>query len=159
MVALVMPCAERSLLKTVQEQIAAEPVRDWPSQSLKLCLNFLRALRKSTLEARCALEAELQNGAEARAFARAYGRYATEAAEHLHFVQQLIDDLATADDESSRELLAELHRLKKEKSDFHSLLAQGLALANAPPRPADSTRVQAAEQSHDRGETKPFNRK
>ncbi|HZY89929.1 MAG TPA: hypothetical protein VFE78_34220 [Gemmataceae bacterium] len=158
MTTLTMPL-ERRLLRSVREGLETEPARDWPRQSVELCLSLLRGLREGTAEMRQGLEEELAEGVEARSFARTYGPVLPAADEQAATVGQLVEWLSPAEDGASRSLVAELRLLEREHQALRDLLAQALARASGPPRPADAARVRAAEEAHARGETKPFSRR
>jgi hypothetical protein len=150
-----IPPFERRLLRTVREGVAADPVvREWPSQSLDLCLDVLRRIRKSTVDTRLALENQLAEGVEARAFGAAYGQYLPTAEEHVAIVRELVEALSPGEDAASQSLLSELHVLEEENKALRDLLAEALARASEPLRPADWNRIRAAEEAHAHGETR-----
>lgn len=149
---------ERRLLRTVREGLEAEPARDWPRQSVELCLGLLRALREGAAETRGGVEDELAEGVEARSFARTYAPLLTLVEEQATAVRQLADWLSPAEDAPSRSLVAELRLLEQEHQALRDLLAEALSRASGPHRPADARRVRATEEAHARGETKPFSR-
>jgi hypothetical protein len=159
MTTLVMPSLERRLLQTVREEVAAEPVREWPPRSLQLCLNIFRGIRESIAEARQALEDELAEGVEARSFARTYGPFLPAADGHLASLRELIGELSPAEDTAAASFVAELRLLEQENAAYRDLLAAALSRASAAPRPVDWERVRAAEEAKARGETKPFSRR
>ena len=158
MTTLTMP-VERRLLRKVREGLEAEPARDWPRQSVELCLGLLRGLREGTAEMRQGLEDELAKGVEAHSFTRTYAPVLPAADEHAATVRQLVDWLSPAEDAASRSLVAELRLLAQEHQALRDLLAEALARASGPHRPADSGRARAAEEAHARGETRSFSRR
>src|SRR5437016_4149622 len=127
MTTLIMPSFERRLLRAVREELAAEPVRDWPPQSLQLCLDVLRRFREDVVDLRRALEGELTEGVEARSFAQTYGGFLPAAEDQAAFVLDLVDSLAQAGDVSSQSLSAELRLLEHETRTFRDLLAAALS--------------------------------
>src|SRR5262245_57703618 len=159
MTALVIPSFERRLLESVREEVAAEPVRQWPPRSLELCLDVLRKIRAGAADIRQTLEEALAEGVEARSFARGYGPFLSPAEDHLAFVRELAQSLSLIGDAASQSLLAELRLLEQESKAFRDLLAEALSRASEPPRPIDWGRVRAAEEAQARGETKPFSRR
>jgi hypothetical protein len=158
MTTLTMPL-ERRLLRTVREELEAEPARDWPRQSVELCLGLLRGLREGSAEVRQRLQEELAEGVEARSFSRTYAPLLPAMDDQASNVRELVDWLASAEDAVARSLVAELRLLGQEHQALRDLLAEALARASGPHRPADSGRVRAAEEAHARGETKPFSRR
>jgi hypothetical protein len=158
MTALTIPSFERRLLRTVGEEVAAEPVHAWPEESLQLCLEIVRAIRENTANMRKRLGAVLAEGVEARSFARTYSPLLPTADDHSAKVRELLERLSPAEDASSESLVAELLLLEQETRAFRDLLAGALARASEAPRPADWGRVRAAEEAHARGETKSFTR-
>ena len=153
---LLIPSFERRLLQTVTEEVAAGPVREWPEQSLRLCLDLLRKMRENAANLRRGLEDVLAEGVEARSFTRDYGPVLPAAEDHLARVRELAGRLSPAKDGASESLAAELRLLGQEVQAFRDLLAGALSRASEPPRPVDWGRVRAAEEAHARGETKPF---
>jgi hypothetical protein len=159
MATLSFPSLNQRLLRTFRAQAAAEPVPQWPRQSLQLCLNVLRDMRESVVEARQALEEELAAGVEARSFAHVYAPFLPIAEEHADIVRELVGTLAPAEDSASRSVAAELRQLQGENERFRDVLADALAHATAPPSPVNWERIRAAEEAYARGETKPFSRR
>ena|SRR5579859_5188185 len=137
MTTLISPSLDQRLLRTVREEVAAEPVREWPERSLQLALKVLREMRASAADMRHALEEELANGVEARSFVRSYGQYLPVAEDHLAFIRELVDSLSQAGDAATESLLAELRLLQQEHQVFRDLLAEALTRASEPPRPID----------------------
>jgi hypothetical protein len=158
MTTLTKPSLERRLLGTVRDQVAAEPVRQWSEQSLRLCLDFLRKLRENASEMHQALEKDLADGVEARSFARDGGPILIDLDERIALVRELVEALSPAQGAAIESLVAELRWLQRENKATRDLLAEALSRASEPPRPVDWERVRAAEEAHARGETKPFQR-
>lgn len=158
MTTLTMPSLEGRLLRTLAEQVTAEPIRQWPRRRLRLCLNLVREIRQSAVEARQALEEELREGVEARSFASRHGRDLSAAEEYVAINQQLIDLLLETKEPGAESLVAELRLLDQEERAFRDFLAEALSAASRPAGPVDWGRIRAAEEAGARGETKPFYR-
>lgn len=156
MTTLMIPSFERTLLQTVREEVAAEPVHEWSPRSLQLCLDLLRRLRQAAAEIHQDLKNEVSEGVEARSFARTYSPVLTAADHHLSSLRNLIEELAPSEGAAAESLVAELRLLEQEHAAFRDLLAEVLARATAGPRPINWDRVRAAEEAQARGETKPF---
>jgi hypothetical protein len=158
MTPLLIPSFERRLLRTISDEVADKPVREWPSSSLQLGLEVVRKTRKDFAEARRALEEELANGVEARSFGRENQPLIPAIDEFVQTLRGLVAGLSHAEDPASKSLLAELRLVDQELKAGRDLLAEALARAAEPARPAEEERVRAAEEAYARGETKPFSR-
>jgi len=159
MTTLVIPSFERRLLRTVGDEIAAEPVREWPEQSLRLCLELLQRILESTSRMRRLLENVLAEGTEARAFARDCNPLLPVVDEQSATILELIDRLSPADDAASNSLGAALRSLERETRAYRELLARALSGASEAPRPVDWNHIRAVEEAHARGETTRFARR
>jgi hypothetical protein len=159
MTTLTIGSLERRLLQTLGEEVAVEPVHQWPQQSVELCLDLLRRMHANTARVRQGLEELLANGVEARSFARDTGPLLAIVDEQIASVRALVERLSPARDAASETLEVELRRLQQETQALRDLLAEALSRASEPPRPVDAERVRAAEEAHARGETKPFSRR
>lgn len=137
MTTLTIPSLNRRFLQAVREEMAAEPIREWPERSLQLALKVFREIRASAADMRHALEEELANGVEARSFVLSYGQYLPVAEDHLAFIRELVESLSKVGDAATESLLVELRLLQQEHQTFRDLLAQALALASEPPGPID----------------------
>lgn len=156
MTALVLPTFERRLLQAVGEQMASEPVRNWPEPSQQLCLRLVEALRANTARKNQTLERLLTEGVEARSFARENGPLLPATDEQLTQVRGIIERLAPGEDPGAETVAAELHVLERELQAFRDLLAEALSRASETPRPVDPARVRAAEEAYAHGDTKRF---
>jgi hypothetical protein len=159
MTTLTIPSLEGRLLRTVGEQVAAEPLRNWPPSRFRLCLNIAREIRQSAVEARRALEEELAQGVEARSFIRKHGGGLAAAEEYAAINRRLIESLIEANDPRTETLVAELRLLEQEEKAIRDLLSEALSLMQKPSRPVDWDRLRAAEEADARGEMKPFYRR
>lgn len=156
MTTLVMPSFEGRLLETVREEVATEPVPEWPPRSLQLCLDILQGIRDNAVSMRSTLKGALAEGVEVRAFVREYGPLLPLVDDHLAKVRGLVARLLPAEDAASGSLTAALRSLEQEYQAFRDLLADVLSRASASPRPIDWERIRAAEEAYARGDTKPF---
>jgi len=157
MTTLMIPSFERRLLETIGEEMAAEPVPEWPPPSLQLCLDILQGIRANAANMRSILKGTLAEGVEVRAFVRDYRPFLPLTDDHLAQVQKLIERLSPVEDTASASLATALHSLEQEYQAFRDHLAETLSRASAALRPVDWERIRAAEEAHARGETKPFN--
>ncbi len=165
MTAILIPPLERRLLRTIDAQLAAEPVHEWPSQSLQLCSDLVRKFLANVTNMRSMLEKLMTAGVEARSFARGCGSLSTDTDDQIDIVRGIIVRLSAALDAASESPTAELRSLEQglrsleqETGAFRDLLAEALSRASEAPRPIDWERVQAAEDAYACGETKPFSR-
>jgi hypothetical protein len=159
MTSLIIPSFERRLLQTVCDEVAAEPVSEWPPQALQLCLNLLVELRENAVNLRHALEGLLAEGVEARRFVRGGSPVLAFADDQCAKVRALVERLAQSEDTASASLTKELRLLERESQAFRDLLAEALSKASEPARPVDWHRVRAAEEAYARGETTPFSQR
>jgi hypothetical protein len=159
MTTLTIPPLERRLLQAVSEEVAAGPAHEWADQSLQLSVVVLRKIRENTPTMRGMLENILADGVEARSFTRAYGPLLPAVDDRLAQVRGLLEWLSTAAHGAAGSLAEELRLLEQETRAIRDLLAEALSRASETPRPVDWGRVRAAEEAHERGETKPFSRR
>jgi hypothetical protein len=159
MTALKIPSLERRLLRAVGEEVAAEPVPEWPERSLQLGRDLLRKLRANAANLREALEQVLAEGVEARSFVRDYSPFLPDAEDYVAHVRNLVERVSSVGGAAGESLLAELRPLEEEYRSYRDLLAEALARASEPPRSVDWERIRAAEEACARGQTKPFSRR
>ncbi|HMC64106.1 MAG TPA: hypothetical protein VKI65_04140 [Gemmataceae bacterium] len=159
MTTLLIPSCERRFLQTVEEEIAAAPVRQWSQQTLRFCFRLLRDMREGSASTREMLEATLAGGVEARSFSRNYGPLLPAIDDRIGGVRELVRRLSPAEDPGSEGLLAELHLLEQEMQDARDLLVEALSRASEAPAPVDWNRVRVSEEAYARGETKLFSRR
>lgn len=156
MTILTIPSFERRLLGTVREEMAAEPVSEWPPQSLQLCLGILQGIRANAATMHSILKGTLAEGVEVRSFVRDYRPFLPLTDDRLAQVRELIERLSPMEDTASANLAAALHALEQEYQAFRDHLAEALARASTPLPPVDWDRIRAAEEAHAHGDTKPF---
>jgi hypothetical protein len=158
MATLTTPSLERRLLQTVTEELEAEPVRNWPKNSLQLCLDMLRGIGESADKERRLLQEVLASGVEARSFSSICAPGLAVADDIISILRKLVGQL-TENDAGSQSLVAEARVVEKKYRAMRDLLAEALARARETRRPVDWLQVRAAEEAHERGEMKPFSRR
>lgn len=141
MTTLTVPSLEQRLLHTVKEEAEAKSVRDWPPESVDLCLLLLQQLRERTVNMHRALQEMLANGVEARSLARDGAAILAAVEDNAADIRELTGKLASLDDVASARLLAALRSLEKEEKAFRDLLAEALARVSTPPPAMDWERL------------------
>jgi hypothetical protein len=150
---------ERHLLQTVRQEVAAEPLYEWPEESLQLGLDLLRKIRAKAANLHKQLEDKLAGGVEASSFARTHGPVLTAMDDLLADVQGILESPSRLEDHAVESFATEARMLERELWSSRALLAEALSKALEPPRPVDWDRFRRAEEAHARGETKPFSRR
>jgi hypothetical protein len=139
---LKIPSLDRRLLRTVGEEVEAEPVGEWPARSVQLALKLLREVRENVaVDLLQALEQVLSEGIEARSFVRVYSRFLPDADNDLTQIQELIDRVCSVGGAAGESLTAELRSLEEVYRTYRDRLAEALARASEPPRPIDWDRL------------------
>jgi hypothetical protein len=141
MTTLTTPSLERRLLQTVKEEVEAKAVREWPQESVELCLVLLRRFRERMAGLRRELDEVLTRGVEARSFAGEGVRPLAAADDFAVSIRELLEKLSPSEDAASASLLAELHALAEEARAYHDLLTEALARVSTPPPPMDWERL------------------
>jgi hypothetical protein len=141
MTTLTAPSLERRLLQTVKEEVEAKSVRDWPPESVELCLVLLQQIRERTAGMLRTLEEILAEGVEARSFAREGAPLLAAAEDRAASIRGFIEKLSSAEDAASVRLLAALHSVEEEEKAFRDLLAEALARVSAPSPSMDWDRL------------------
>ncbi len=141
MTTLTVPSLEQRLLHTVKDEAEAKSVREWPQESVALCLHLLQQFRERTADMHRALEQMLAEGAEARSFARDGAPILTAAEDRAAAIREFIGRLTSLNDEASARLLAALRSLEKEEKGFRDLLADALARVSTPAPSMDWERL------------------
>ena len=141
MTMLTVPSLERRLLQTLKEEVEAKAVRDWPPESVELCLVLLREIHARTAGMLRSLEEMLAEGVEARSFARAAAPILTTAEDNAASIREFIDKLSSLEDAASARLLAALQAVEESEKTFCNLLAEALARVSTPPPSMDWDRL------------------
>jgi hypothetical protein len=138
---LVVPSLEQRLLQTVKEEVEVKSVRDWPQESVELCLVLLQQIRERTAGMHRTLEEVLAGGIEARSFAREGAPLLAAAENRAASIREVIEKLSSSEDAVSVKLLTELHALEGEEKAYRDLLAEVLARVSAPSPSMDWDRL------------------
>jgi hypothetical protein len=134
MTILTVPSLEQRLLRTVKEEAEARSVREWPQESVELCLNLLQQIRTRIADMHQTLEEILAEGVEARSFAREGVPILAAAEDRAASIRELIDRIASLEDACFARLLRVLRSLEKEEQAFRDDLAEALArVSESPP--------------------------
>ncbi len=134
MTTLTVPSLEQRLLRTVKEEAEAKSVREWPQESVELCLNLLQQIRTRIADMHQTLEEILVEGVEARSFAREGAPILAAAEDRAASIRELIDRIASLEDTSFARLLKVLRSLEKEEQAFRDDLAEALnRVSESPP--------------------------
>lgn len=141
MTTLTAPSLERRLLQTVKDEVEAKSVREWPQESLELCMLLLQAMRQRTAGMLRTREEILAEGVEARSFTRDAAPILAAAEESAASIRELIEKLSSSEDAASTKLRGVLHSLEKEEKAFRDLLTEALARISAPPPAMDWDRL------------------
>jgi hypothetical protein len=136
-----MPSLEQRLLQTVKEEVESKSVRDWPHESVELCVVLLRQIRERTAGMHRTLEEILAEGVEARSFARDGTPLLAAAEDRAASIREFIEKLSSSEDAVSAKLLMELHALEEEEKAYRDLLAEALARVSAPSPSMDWDRL------------------
>ncbi len=138
---LTAPSLDRRLLQTVKEEVEAKSVRDWPPESVELCLVLLRQIRETTAGMLRTLEEVLAGGVEARSFVRDGVPLLAAAEDRVATIREFLEKLSSSEDAASARLLAVLHSLEEKEKAFRGLLAEALARVSAPSPSMDWDRL------------------
>lgn len=141
MTTLTVPSLEQRLLYTVKEEAEARSVRDWPQESVALCLLLLQQFCERTADMHRALQEMLAEGVEARSFVRDGAPILAAAEDRAAAIREFIEKLASLNDESTARLLTALRSLEEEEKAFRDLLAEALARVSTPPPTMDWERL------------------
>ncbi|MGH7168870.1 MAG: hypothetical protein ACRELF_17765 [Gemmataceae bacterium] len=141
MTTLTVPSLEGRLLQTVKEEVDAQAVREWPRESVELCLVLLRRFRDRFAGLRGALDELLASGVEAGSFARDGTRLLAAADDFATSIHELIEKLSASEDAASARLVAELHALAGEAKAYRERFAEALARVATPPPGLDWDRL------------------
>lgn len=141
MTMLTAPSLERRLLQTVKEEVEARSVREWPPESVELCLLLLRQIRERTAGMLQTLKEVLERGVEAHSFAREGAPILAAAEDRAASIREFIAKLSPSEDAASARLLTALHSLEEAEKAFRDLLAEALARVSVPPPAMDWDRL------------------
>ncbi len=137
MTTLTTPTLQSLLVRTVGEALANNP--NQLGETIRLGAGVVREVRESVARMR----QELEEGSNARSFARSYGPIVPDADEYLVQLGSLLEELSDADGTAAELFIAELRLLKKEAEAFRNRLAEALSLAAESPRPLDWDRLKS----------------
>src|SRR4051794_4275221 len=104
MTTLARPSFERRLLRTVRDEAEEKAVREWPPQSLQLCLDLVRKMRENAARMRPTLERVLADGVEARSFTRDFAPLLAGTDDQIATVRDLIERLSPAEGAATERL-------------------------------------------------------
>lgn len=141
MTTLTAPSLERRLLRTVREEVEAKSVREWPEETVELCMVLLWEIRRRTAGMLRTLEQILAEGVEARSFVRDAAPLLAIEEENAASIDEIINTLSSSEDPASAKLLTVVRSLEKEEKAFRDLLAEALARVSVPPPAMDWDRL------------------
>lgn len=159
MTTLTMPSFEKRLFQTMKEEVEAKSVREWPSESVELCLVLLLEIRARIAAMLQTLEEVLAEGVEARSFVVDSTPLLAAAEKFAASIGELVEKLSSSEGDASARLLAALRLLAKEEQTYRNLLGKAASLAARPSPPLDRERIRKAEEAYTCGDTKPFHRR
>jgi hypothetical protein len=157
MTTLLIPRVERRLLLAVGEAVKAEPIQEWPKDSLDVVSEVFKRSRTSVSNLRQRLEKVLSRGVDPRVFAREMSEESIrEVDEMLDTLRVTIKTLTEAEDPAAERFASDAVFLEKEFQAFRDLLSRAMSEASRPPGPVDWDRVRASEEAFASGKTKPI---